>query len=134
MAGLVSQVLTLEGRAMQLSRILARIDFGNLQPTERNRYINRMNTIVAVIEERFSHVKRPEQIKLHHAQYYRNVWLPAHSSSVRTQNEHMRAMGLLVRALGQNESWLGKLGLKNPPSAGGRPTQINIRKSKRFYR
>jgi hypothetical protein len=93
-----------------------------------------MNTIVGAIEERFPHVKLPEQIKLHHAQYYRNVWLPAHTASVRTQNEHMRAMGLLVRALGRSESWLGKLGLKNPPSTGGRPTQINIRKSKKFYK
>lgn len=119
---------------MQLNHILARIDFGKLKPTERTRYINRVHGISAVIEERFPHVQRPEQIKLHHAQYYRNHWLPAYSSSIRTQNEHMRAMGLLVRALGRDDSWLGKLGLTSPSSTGGRPSQIKIRKSRKYYR
>jgi hypothetical protein len=119
---------------MQLNHILTRIDFGKLKPTERTRYINRIDGISAVIEERFPHVQRPEQIQLKHAQYYRNIWLPAHSSSERTQGEHMRALGLLVMALGRDDSWLGKLGLKSPSSTGGRPTQIKIRKSMKYYK
>jgi hypothetical protein len=119
---------------MQLSGVVARIDFGDLTPTERNRYTNRMNTIVGVIEERFPHVKRPEQIKLKCAQYVRNVWLPAHSSSERTKEEHMRALGLLVRALGRNEHWLGALGIHSCLKKGGRPTQIKIRQSRKYYR
>jgi hypothetical protein len=114
---------------MQLNNILTQIDFGKLKPTERTRYINRIKNVVSVIEERFPHVQRPEQIQLKHAQYYRNIWLPAHSPSMRTQGEHMRALGLLVRALGRDDSWLGKLGLKNPSSTGGRPTQVKIRES-----
>lgn len=119
---------------MQLNHILARIDFGKLKPTERTRYINRIHGISAVIEERFPHVQRPEQIRLKHAQYYRNIWLPAYSSSERTKDEHMRALGLLVKALGRNQSWLGKLDIKNSSSAGGRPTQIKIRKSRKYYK
>ncbi|MBQ0762087.1 hypothetical protein [Marinobacter psychrophilus] len=116
---------------MRLDYILDRIDFGILKPTERTRYINRINNIAGVIEERFPHVKHPEQIKLKNAEYFRNVWLPAHSSSTRTQGEHMRALGLLVRALGRDDSWLGKLGLTSHSSTGGRPTQIKIRKSRK---
>lgn len=134
MAAALLLELMWEGCEMRLDHILARIDFGKLKPTGRTRYINRIQDISTAIEERFPHVQRPEQIRLKHAQYYRNIWLPAYSSSERTQDEHMRALGLLVKALGRNESWLGMLGLKNPPSTGGRPTQINIRKSKRFYR
>jgi len=119
---------------MRLNNIWDRIDFGDLKPTERTRYINRMNTIVEVIEERYPHVKRLEQIKLKCVQYFRNVWLPAHSSSKRTYEEHMRALGLLVRALGRNEHWLGALGIQNCPKKGGRPTQIKIRKSRKYYR
>jgi hypothetical protein len=116
---------------VRLDHILNRIDFGSLKPAERTRYINRINNIAAVIEERFPHVKHPEQIKLEYAQYFRNVWLPAHSSSTRTQGEHMRALGLLVRALERDDSWLGRLGLKRCSRKGGRPTPIKIRKSKK---
>ncbi|AKO52008.1 hypothetical protein ABA45_05845 [Marinobacter psychrophilus] len=119
---------------MRLDHILNQIDFGKLRPMERTRYINRIKNVVSVIEERFPHVQRPEQIQLKHAQYYRNIWLPAHSPSMRTQDEHMRALGLLVRALGRDDSWLGKLGLTSHSSTGGRPTQIKIRNSRKHYR
>lgn len=117
---------------MQLDHILERIDFGNLQPTERTRYISRIQTIAAVIEEHFPHVKKPNQIKLGHAQYFRNVWLPAHSVSKRTKAEHMRALGLLVRALRRDESWLGALDIRQTSGKGGRPSKIGVRQSKKF--
>lgn len=117
---------------MQLDHILKRIDFGELKPTERTRYISRIQNIAAVIEARFPHVKQDNQIKLGHVQFFRNVWLPAHSVSVRTKAEHMRALSLLVRALRRDESWLGALGIRQTSGKGGRPSKIGVRQSKKF--
>lgn len=117
---------------MQLDHILKRIDFGKLTPNERTRYISRIENIAAMIEEHFPYVRNDNQIKLGHAQYYRNVWLPAHSVSDRTKAEHMRALGLLVKALRRDESWLGALGIRQTSRKGGRPSKIGVRKSKKF--
>ena len=119
---------------MRLDHILKRIDFGKLALNERTRYISRIQNIAAVIEEHFPHVKNDNQIKLGHAQYFRNVWLPAHSVAERTKAEHMRALGLLVRALRRDESWLGALGIRQTSGTGGRPSKIGVRQSKKFYR
>lgn len=121
------------GYAMRLDHILARIDFSSLKPTERTRYINRINNIAAVIEERFPHVKRPEQIKLKHCQYFRNDWLSSHTSSARTRSEHMRTLGLVVKALGRDASWLGALNIKQSSGKGGRPPKVGVRQSKKYY-
>jgi len=117
---------------MQLDHIVRRLDFSALSETERRRYVNRIYRIVGVIEQRFPHVTQPEQIKLKHVQFYRNVWLPAHSSSERTKAEHMRALGLLVRALRRPESWHGALGLRPNCYRGGRPSGVGVRKSRKF--
>lgn len=85
---------------MNLSPILARLDLRQLQPREQNRYVNRLHKIADAIEGRFPHVNRPEQIRLKHAQYCRNVWLRNYSSSERTQAEYLRALAILVQALG----------------------------------
>tara|TARA_Y100001933_G_scaffold177952_1_gene176434 strand:+ start:13870 stop:14229 length:360 start_codon:yes stop_codon:yes gene_type:complete len=119
---------------MQLDHILRRLDFSALSETERKRYINRMIRIVSVIEAQFPHVTRPEQIKLHHCQYFRNVWLPAHSASDATKKEYMRALGLIIRAAGRPETWMGALGVKTSTEQGGRPTKIGVKQSKKFYR
>lgn len=119
---------------MQLDHILARLDFSALSETERKRYINRINRIGAVIELQFPHVTRPEQIKLKHCLYFRNVWLPAHSSSDSTKKENLRVLRLLVRALGRPEAWLGALDKKAPTSHGGRPGKIGVKRSKKYYR
>jgi len=115
---------------MQLDRVLENLDFRRLQPNERKRYINRIHNVVVVIEKRFPEVVRPEQIKLKHAQYFRNEWLPNHSASERTQQEHMRALGLLVMALGRDQSWLGALGINQSKGRGGRPTSVGVKKQK----
>ncbi len=116
---------------MPLDHILKRLDFKALSETEQRRYVNRIYRIVGVIEKRFPHVTQPEQIKLKHVQYYRNVWLPEHSPSSRTRSEYMRALGLLVKALRRPDSWLGALGLR-PNCRGGRPSEVGVRKSKKF--
>lgn len=115
---------------MRLDDVLRNLDFRRLQPNERKRYINRINNIVVVIEERFPHVDRAERIKLHHAQYFRNVWLRKHSTSERTRQEHMRALGLLVRALGHDEKWLGALGISLSKGKGGRPPMVGVKSQK----
>jgi hypothetical protein len=117
---------------MQLDQILDRLDFSSLKSTERTRYINRLCNVVAVIEESFPHVARPEQIKLKHCQYFRNVWLPAHSGSERTKAEHMRALGLLVMALRRDARWLGALGIRQTSGKGGRPSKVGVRQTKKF--
>jgi len=117
---------------MQLEHILKRLDFSELSQNEQKRYINRICRIVEVIENRFPNVTRPEQIKLKHAQFYRNVWLPEHTSSERTRSEYMRALRLLVRALRRPESWLGALGLRPNCYQGGRPSEVGVRKSRKF--
>ncbi len=116
---------------MHLDHILRQIDFRKLTPTEQARYIGRIQNIAAVIENRFPHVKKPEQIKLAHAQYFRNVWLPAHSASKSTRREYMRALRLLVMAQGRPESWLGALRIGQKPEKGGRPSKVGVRKSKK---
>ncbi|MAB52966.1 MULTISPECIES: hypothetical protein [unclassified Marinobacter] len=115
---------------MQLDRVLDNLDFKRLRPNERKRYINRINTIAVVIEQRFPHVVNSQQIKLHHAQYFRNVWLANHSSSKRTRQEFMRALGLLVKAMGHDEKWLGALGITQPKAKGGRPTMVGVKSQK----
>lgn len=117
---------------MQLEHIRRRLDFNSLKETEQKRYINRINRIVAVIEAQFPHVTQPEQIKLHHCQYVRNVWLPGYSESESTKNEYMRALGLLIRALRRPETWLGALGIKSAAGQGGRPPKTGIKRSKKF--
>lgn len=117
---------------MQLDHVLKRIDFGTLAPDERTRYISQMGNIAAAIEDHFPHVKKDNQIKLGHAQYVRNVWLPAHSASERTRKEYMRALRLLVMALRRDESWLGALGIRQTTGKGGRPSKIGVRRSKKF--
>jgi hypothetical protein len=117
-------------QGMQLDNVLGRLDFRRLQPNERRRYIIRINNVVVVIEKRFPHVTRPEQIKLKHVQYFRNVWLPSHSASERTRQEHMRALILLVLALGRDESWLGALGINQPTAKGGRPAMVGVKSRK----
>ncbi len=119
---------------MQLDHILRRLDFSALSETERKRYINRMIRIVSVIEAQFPHVTRPEQIKLKHFQFCRNVWLPAHSLSESTKGEYIRALGVLIRATGRPETWMGALGVKTSTEQGGRPTKIGVKQSKKFYR
>lgn len=119
---------------MRFDHILRRLDFSALSDTERKRYINRMIRIVSVIEAQFPHVTRPEQIKLHHCQYFRNVWLPAHSASDSTKKEYMRALGLIIRAAGRPETWMGALGVKTATEQGGRPMKIGVKRSKKFYR
>jgi hypothetical protein len=115
---------------MQLDRVLDKLDFRRLQPNERRRYINRIHNVVVVIEKRFPEVVRPEQIKLKHAQYFRNVWLSNHSASERTRQEHMRALGLLVMALGRDQRWLGALGITRPKGKGGRPPEVGVKSQK----
>lgn len=119
---------------MQLDHIIRRLDLRKLSPNERDRYIARIAKVGDVIEERFTHVTRPEQIKLKHCQYYRNTWLPAHTASERTKKEHMRSLGLLVRALGRDESWLGALNIRPPSGKGGRPAKVGVKRSKKYYR
>jgi len=119
---------------MQLDYLFKRLDFSSLGETERRRYINRINRIFAVIEEQFPHVTRPEQIKLKHCQYFRNVWLPDRSQSKSTQREYMRTLGLTVRALGRPETWLGGLGIKSATELGGRPGEVGIKRSKKYWR
>lgn len=119
---------------MHLDHVLKRIDFGRLKPTERTRYINRIRNVVAAIEQHFPHVKHPEQIRLKHVQYFRNVWLKEYSESKRTKNEYMRAAGVLVRALGRSESWLGALGINSCNEQGGRPSKIRVRQTVKYYR
>lgn len=119
---------------MQLDQMFRRLDFSSLSETEHKRYINRINRIVAVIEGQFPHVTRPDQIKLKHCQYFRNVWLPARSQSESTQREYMRALGLFVRASGRPETWLGALGIKASTGQGGRPGEVGIKRSKKYWR
>ena len=119
---------------MQLDYLFKRLDFNSLGETERRRYINRINRIVAVIEEQFPHVTRPEQIKLSHCQYFRNVWLTDHSKSTSTQRDYMRALGLFVRASGRPETWLRALGIKASTEQGGRPGEVGIKRSKKYWR
>jgi hypothetical protein len=118
---------------MQLDYLFKRLDFSSLGETERRRYINRINRIVAVIEAQFPHVTRPAQIKLHHCQFFRNVWLPAHSQSKSTQREYMRALGLYIRVSERPETWLGALGIKSSPERGGRPGEVGIKRSKKYW-
>lgn len=119
---------------MQLDHVFRRLDLSKLSPNERDRYITRIAKVGEVIEARFNHVTRPEQIKLKHCQYYRNIWLPAHTTSERTKKEHMRALSLLVRALGRDESWLGALNIRPANGKGGRPTKAGVKRSKKYYR
>jgi hypothetical protein len=119
---------------MQLDHILRRLDFSSLSETERKRYINRIHRIVTIIEAQFPHVSQPEQIRLKHCQYFRNVWLPARSQSESTQREYIRALGLFVRASGRPETWLGALGIKASTGQGGRPGEVGIKRSKKYWR
>ncbi|WP_417521975.1 hypothetical protein [Marinobacter sp.] len=119
---------------MLLDGVLRRLDFSRLKPNERARYISRICNVAEVIETRFPHVKQPEQIKLKHCLYFRNVWLADHTSSERTRGEHMRALGLLVVALGRDESWLGALKIKQASDKGGRPPKVGVRRSKKYNR
>lgn len=116
---------------MHLSHVLRKLDLNELQNSERTRYINRIGKIAKAIESRFPNVRRPEQIKLKHAQYIRNTWLPDYTASKRTQQEYIRALGLLVRALGRSPNWQGALGMKKKAHVGGRPTKVGVRLTKR---
>ena len=115
---------------MQLDRVLDNLDFRKLRPNERKRYIDRINDVTVVIENRFPHVVRPEQIKLKHMQYFRNVWLQEHTRSERTQQEYMRATKLLVLALGRDERWLKALDKNHNKAKGGRPSLVGVKSRK----
>lgn len=115
---------------MQLDRVLNNLDLRRLGPKERKLYINRINTIAVVIEQRFPHVVNSQQIKLHHVQFFRNVWLVKHSSSKRTRQEFMRVLGVLVKAMGHDEKWLGALGITQSKEKGGRPPLVGVKSQK----
>ncbi|MCZ4283556.1 hypothetical protein O4H29_01835 [Marinobacter salarius] len=119
---------------MQLDHVFRRLDLSKLSLNERDRYIVNIAKVADVIEARFTHVTRPEQIKLKHCQYYRNTWLPAHTTSERTKKEHMRALRLLVMALGRDESWLGALNIRQTNGKGGRPSKVGVKRSRKYYR
>jgi hypothetical protein len=119
---------------MQLDHILRRLDFSSLSETERKRYINRIHRIVTIIEAQFPHVSQPEQIRLKHCQYFRNVWLSEHSGSESTKAEFLRVLRLLVRVLDRPETWIGALKIKSAAAHGGRPSKIGIKRSKKYYR
>ncbi len=120
---------------MKIQLITQRIRFSaTTSDITKKKTLKRVKRICQAIEEAFVDVRRPEQLKLKHVQYVKNVWFERQEFADATIKDYARALRLLVAALDREKAWLNALNLEKDPSVGGRPTTIKIIRSRAVRR
>lgn len=111
---------------MNLNNIQKKLKCADTPAAERTRrrHIRRMEKMIAAIQDRFSDIRHPNQIKLKHVQWLQDNWL-----SETTAKDYRTSLRLLIRALGREECWAKPLNMQ-PRSRGGRPTSLAVVRSR----
>lgn len=118
---------------MNTSSITQRIRFLSSSEVTRKKALQRIRRMCSAIGEEFL-VRQPEQIKLKHLLFVRDVWFERQQMSNATVEDYRRAMRLMVEALGKEGAWLVPLKLTKDPLRGGRPTVAKVLKSRARHR
>lgn len=116
---------------MEITAIYRRIRWAEgVSEITRLRTLNRLRTLAGAIEEQFPQVCRCEQIKLKHMFYLKNVWFDDMDLAPTTRSDYIRAMRLMITALGRDQHWLAPLKLVKNHQHGGRPPVSRVTRSK----
>lgn len=98
--------------------------------TTKSRAIKRIQALSDAIQAQFPEVQYCNQIKLKHMQYIKYAWFDNEGLAPTTMADYTRAMRLMIKALGKDRHWLGRLGLSQDHQRGGRPVASRVMKTK----
>ncbi len=96
----------------------------------KKRAVKRIQTIADAIEARFPEVRYPNQVKLKHVAYIKQAWFDNEGLALTTIADYTRAMRLMIRAMGKEKEWFGRLGLVQDPHRGGRRVVSRVTKTR----
>lgn len=82
-----------------IKAILARIRWNGLSELHQRRHTSRSAAMFNAIQQRFPHLKHPEQIQLKHIRWLKDVWLVQQAYADATQTDYKRTLALLISAL-----------------------------------
>ena len=116
---------------MNIRDIMQRIkwDKGTSDST-KNRNFKRIQSMANAIEAQFPEVRYCNQIKLKHMKYLKDAWFDNEGLALTTIGDYTRAMRLMIRAMGKEKEWFGRLGLVQDPHRGGRRMVSRVTKTR----
>jgi len=96
----------------------------------KSRTVKRIQSMANAIETQFPEVRHCNQIKLKHMKYIKEAWFDNEGLALTTMADYIRAMRLMIRALGKEKDWFGRLGLSQCQQRGGRPLFSRVTRTK----
>ena len=116
---------------MNIREILQRIKWDkDASNVTKNRTVRRIQSMADAIEAQFPEVRYCNQIKLKHLTYIPEAWFDNEGMAVTTMADYTRAMRLMIRAMGKEKDWFGRLGLVQDPQRGGRRVVSRVAKTR----
>jgi len=108
---------------MNLYSVYKRIKAKEGAERARRRHLNRIEKMMVAVENRFPEVRQVQQVHKKHCE-----WLLQHWFIASTAKDFRSSLRLFIEARDQNH-WLKLLGMA-PPSAGGRPRDVSVVRSR----
>ncbi len=96
----------------------------------KSRTVRRIQTMADAIEAQFPAVRYCNQIKLKHMEYLKYAWFDNEGFAPSTMADYTRAMRLMIKALGKERHWFGRLGLIQDRTRGGRRVVSRVTKTR----
>jgi hypothetical protein len=116
---------------MNIRDIMQRIKWDkNASDVTKKGTVRRIQSMANAIEAQFPEVRYCNQIKLKHMTYIKRAWFDNEGFAVTTMADYTRAMRLMIRAMGKERDWFGRLDLNQCQQRGGRPVSSRVTKTK----